>query len=419
MTVSLWSLAAYALQLAALVTVAFAAMWMLRIRMPRHALRLWQTVMAIALLLPLAQVGRAEPSALQILTGSFSAAALANAGGSIVPTGLDLGRIALMIVAAGIIARLLWLGVGLIRLRSIVARATVEDSLAPISRNLEQAIGAAADLRLTDDLEGPATIGVRRPLVLIPRSVLGMSAAVQRAILCHELLHVKRGDWLQTLAEEIWRSLLWFHPHAHLIASKLSLAREMVVDEQTILITRDRRAYAEALLAFSNPQPHLIGVTPFIGRRTLTQRISLIAEEGSMSRSRRALSKVALTVAACLAITAEAVDRFPMFATLQAQSVVYKPGDGIALPVVVKEVKPKYTPAAMEAKVQGSVWLECVVGETGDIVDVKVTKSLDREYGLDQAAIDAAGQWKFKPARKDGKPVAARITLELTFTLKK
>ena len=133
----------------------------------------------------------------------------------------------------------------------------------------------------------------------------------------------------------------------------------------------------------------------------------------------RALASAAIALTACIAITAVAVDRLPMFATLQAQSVVYKPGDGITLPVVVKEVKPKYTPAAMEAKIQGSVWLECVVGETGDVVDVKVTRSLDREYGLDQAAIDAAGQWKFKPARKDGKPVAARITLELTFTLKK
>ena len=80
MTVSLWSLAAYALQLAALVTVAVAAMWMLRIRIPRHSLRLWQAVLAIALLLPLAQPGSVEPSALQVLAGSFSAAALAEGG---------------------------------------------------------------------------------------------------------------------------------------------------------------------------------------------------------------------------------------------------------------------------------------------------------------------------------------------------
>ena len=83
--------------------------------------------------------------------------------------------------------------------------------------------------------------------------------------------------------------MLWFHPCARVIASRLSLARETVVDELTIRITRDRRAYAEALLAFSDPQPHLIGATPFIGRRTLSQRISLIAEETPMSRHRALL----------------------------------------------------------------------------------------------------------------------------------
>src|SRR6188474_2422457 len=99
---------------------------------------------------------------------------------------------------------------------------------------------------------------------------------------------------------------------------------------------------------------------------------------------------------------------------LHAQSEVYKPGNGVTLPVVVKDVKPQYTREAMQARIQGTVWLSCVVGETGDVTDITVTKSLDTEYGLDQAAIDAARQWKFKPGLKDGKAVAVQITLELT-----
>ena len=138
-----------------------------------------------------------------------------------------------------------------------------------------------------------------------------------------------------------------------------------------------------------------------------------------MSRNRPALSRAALALAACLAITAAAVDRVPMFATLQAQSVVYEPGGAISLPVVIKEVQPQYTKEAMQAKIQGSVWLSCVVGENGTITDVTVSKSLDSEHGLDQAAVAAARQWEFKPGRKDGKDVAVRVTIELTFTLKK
>ena len=137
-----------------------------------------------------------------------------------------------------------------------------------------------------------------------------------------------------------------------------------------------------------------------------------------MSRNRRALSRAVLALAACLAITAAAVDRFPMFATLQAQSEVYRPGNGVSLPKVVREVKPDYTREAMDAMIQGSVWLECVVNEEGNVSDIQVTRSLDKEYGLDQAAIDAARQWKFEPGLKDGKAVAVRITIELTFRLK-
>ena len=419
MTLSLWTVAAYALQLGALVTVALVAAWALRIRIARHSLRLWQAVMAIALLLPLVQPRAVNPAGLQLFTQSISSTVIPQDGDSAGPAGLDIAAIILLILAAGIVARLLWLCLGLMRVRSIVARADSADAIAHISDELTQSLGVSAAVKISDDLEGPATVGVRRPLVLVPRSVLAMSSAVQRAILCHELVHVRRRDWIQTLAEEIWCAILWLHPHARIMASKLSLAREMVVDEETILITRDRRAYAEALLAFSNPQPHVIGVTPFIGRRTLSQRISLIAEEGSMSRNRRALSSAVLALTACIAITAAAVDRFPMFATLQAQSVVYRPGNGISLPKVIREVKPKYTPQAMEAKIQGTVWLECVVNEQGDISDVQVTRSLDTEYGLDQEAILAAHQWKFEPGRKDGKAVAVRITIELTFTLKK
>ena len=49
--------------------------------------------------------------------------------------------------------------------------------------------------------------------------------------------------------------------------------------------------------------------------------------------------------------------------------------------------------------------------------DVRVTRSPDEE--LDQEAVKAARQWKFKPGTKDGRPVAVQVNIELTFTLKR
>ena len=94
------------------------------------------------------------------------------------------------------------------------------------------------------------------------------------------------------------------------------------------------------------------------------------------------------------------------------------PRDGVTLPVVVRSVKPGYTAAAMDAHIEGRVLLDVVVLDDGKVGEVKVTESLDTEYGLDTQAIEAARQWLFKPGTKDGKPVAVRVTLEMTFTLK-
>jgi periplasmic protein TonB len=96
----------------------------------------------------------------------------------------------------------------------------------------------------------------------------------------------------------------------------------------------------------------------------------------------------------------------------------YQPGNGVSLPQVVREVKPQYTAEAMRAKVQGTVWLQCVVLPDGSVGNVQVTKSLDSTFGLDQEAIKAAKQWRFRPGMRQGEPVPVLITIELTFTLR-
>ena len=96
----------------------------------------------------------------------------------------------------------------------------------------------------------------------------------------------------------------------------------------------------------------------------------------------------------------------------------YRPGNGVTLPRVLREVKPQYTADAMRAKVQGQVWLECVVLPDGRIGDIKITKSLDPTFGLDQEAIKAARQWQFAPGMRGGEPVPVLVTIELTFTLR-
>jgi protein TonB len=97
---------------------------------------------------------------------------------------------------------------------------------------------------------------------------------------------------------------------------------------------------------------------------------------------------------------------------------VYQPGNGVTLPQLVREVKPAYTSDAMRAKIQGTVLLQCVVRPDGSVTDIQVLRSLDPNFGLDQEAIKAARQWRFRPGMRMGEPVPVLVTIELTFTLR-
>jgi TonB family protein len=93
-------------------------------------------------------------------------------------------------------------------------------------------------------------------------------------------------------------------------------------------------------------------------------------------------------------------------------------GPGVTTPVPIHQVKPQYTSNAMRVKVQGIVALECVVLPDGTVGGVRIVRSLDRQFGLDEEAIAAAKRWRFKPGMMNGRAVAVAIRIELTFTLR-
>ena len=85
-------------------------------------------------------------------------------------------------------------------------------------------------------------------------------------------------------------------------------------------------------------------------------------------------------------------------------------------PRVIKEVKPQY-PAAVRAEgVEGIVRLECLVREDGTVGEARVIAPLHPE--LDREALRSVTEWRFQPGTKDGKPVAVRVEIEMSFSLR-
>jgi TonB family protein len=94
---------------------------------------------------------------------------------------------------------------------------------------------------------------------------------------------------------------------------------------------------------------------------------------------------------------------------------VYKVGGAVTPPVAIDHPDPEYSKEARHEKYQGTCVLWLVVGADGRPHDIKVRRTLG--LGLDEKAVEAVKQWRFKPAMKDGKPVAVEISVQVDFHL--
>jgi TonB family protein len=94
---------------------------------------------------------------------------------------------------------------------------------------------------------------------------------------------------------------------------------------------------------------------------------------------------------------------------------VYRVGGGVSAPTLVYKVEPQYSEAARKARYQGTVLLHVEVDPSGKPTNIKVLRSLG--LGLDEKAVEAVEQWRFKPGYKDGKPVTMAATIEVNFRL--
>jgi TonB family protein len=94
---------------------------------------------------------------------------------------------------------------------------------------------------------------------------------------------------------------------------------------------------------------------------------------------------------------------------------VYRVGGGVSAPIPIYKIEPEYSEEARKAKFQGTVVLAIVIDETGVPRSFRVTRPLG--LGLDEKAIEAVQKWRFKPAVKDGRPVAVQASVEVNFRL--
>jgi TonB family protein len=84
-------------------------------------------------------------------------------------------------------------------------------------------------------------------------------------------------------------------------------------------------------------------------------------------------------------------------------------------PAVIYKKDPEYSEQARKAKYSGTVALLVEVGSSGQVTGVSVIHSAG--MGLDEKAVEAITQWRFRPGTNDGNPVATELQVNLNFRL--
>ncbi|NWF82926.1 MAG: M56 family metallopeptidase, partial [Bryobacteraceae bacterium] len=225
----------------------------------RHAL--WMVVMAAALALPVARVAfeeqtwtvswwRAPAVAAPVETALGEAPpgpATADAPSRAAKRRIPYEWLLYVLVAAVLLGRQVRAA---LRLRAIRRRATLVQPEEALDVAVQLGVAEPVEFVASAEVTVPFTAGWRRCRIFLPADWTEWPAMKRQSVLTHEMAHVQRGDWLVGRAAAALRAVFWAHPLFWWAERRLAALAEEAVDETTLALTGDARAYAGAILDF-------------------------------------------------------------------------------------------------------------------------------------------------------------------------
>ena len=188
------NLAAWWLQTGIVTAMAAVLLRTMPVRSPRAMLAYLQALLSLCLVLPALEPWRVASDAPLAATSAVSTLRISTLSG--VP--ISFPSAVLVLLGAGIAVRLMWLTVGYWRLRRYRRDASLVHAEAAA---LREKLGVKAEMWVSSEISTPVTFGFRRPTVLLPACWRDLEPASCTAIAYHELLHVRRNDWVFHLGE--------------------------------------------------------------------------------------------------------------------------------------------------------------------------------------------------------------------------
>lgn len=254
----------------------------------------------------------------------------------------------------------------------------------------------------------PVSLGIWHPRIVLPKDFdTRYTAAECTLILAHEHLHLRRGDLYANLLAASLLCIGWCNPLIHLAWRAFRLDQELACDAQ--VLTRypgKRRSYATAMLKTQCGADWVPTACQWAAPHALTQRVAALLDPAvEVPRTCWNVRMVALLVTmisvACWALQP---------AQLQGMRVRGSSLDFNTMP------PPKYPPDAIAAGIAGFVELQIAVSSDGTPEHIAIVRSTPTGV-FDQTVLDAARNWRFRPALVDGKAVASEVRMPVKFEL--
>ncbi|MCZ0934277.1 MAG: M56 family metallopeptidase [Gemmatimonadetes bacterium] len=296
-----------------------------------------------------------------------------------------------------------------------------------------------SQVMIADD-RGPAVVGIRRPVVVMPRWIPELDDRLLRLVFLHEREHQRAGDHrlfavaVAALVLMPWNLFLWWQ------LSRLRLAIEFDCDRRVLERGESPRDYADALITVGGRvSAPLLAAAAFAERKpAVERRLRRMTEPLARLRIPRTLGATGVAALAIILVLGTPQPEAPMDAPAPAADVDIEENPLVRLaerasqadrptfvaydtpPVLqntaeIQQVLERAYPTDLrDAGIGGRVELWLYVDLTGAVVNHEIKTSSDND-ALDRAAAEVAQQMRFRPASNQGEPTAVWVSQWVSF----
>jgi TonB family protein len=358
--------------------------------------------------------------------------------------------------AAGVVVLLLMLARQAMQLRRLSASGVAVDARqSAVATRIADSLGLPTPrLMRSGVVHIPLAWGVRRAHVVLPWSSPDWPEQRLWAVCAHELAHISRGDWISHLLAEIACRIYWFNPLFWMVRNSLRRDSERAADDIVIGLGASGADYASHLIAIVRAARPDERLTPTVAmarlrgarlggaRSSLERRVaallSALVNRARVSRGRA----IAILAGACLIAGPLAALSARDRSDIEIRTSNLPPLDNTAVRELagddsdpVREIRvrgaiagdiapsvaeyttpPLYSDDARRMGIEGAVVAQAHIDVDGRVNAVRITSGLG--WGLDQNALVALRQWRFRPGTRHGVARAMDVDVVIGFTLR-